>query len=52
MFAGKSLHKVNNNSSEMTTEINLQQIETINNEVRRWYDLLEGKYKTKLFCKM
>ena len=45
--AGKSLHKVDNNSLEMTAEINLQQIESINNEVIRLYDLLEAKYKLK-----
>ncbi len=47
--AGKSLHKVDSNSPEITTEISLQQIEVVNNEINRWYDLLEIRYKSKCF---
>ena len=45
--AGRSLHKFDNSSSEMATKIGLQQIDSINNEVRRLYDLLEVKYKSR-----
>lgn len=48
MLAGKNLHKIDNSSLKITTEINLKQIEIISNEVNRWYDLLEEKYRAKL----